>query len=260
MKKYQYCKDIGSTHAELNGEVWELTSQQICQLWSASGTASCTTWGRKLHNTRRPAGWVVNRSMLCLLSLRKWRAILDVPCDDWRVGHTSLESTVHLELTGGHHSWTTTSNLDLLLQLSKDLAGHLWARYIRHELTLHRQRRASQNKQLTKRSTCSTLVRSMENCQTTAVCNCKALWFPELDKTFYNWSTVVQWQDPRQKLFHLQSGLVQVLVRHMQHFHSRHSRLRNRTRLKKSSKSNSQHHWRDSKFHACVYRVYSLYM
>ena len=158
MKKYQYCKDIGSTHAELNGEVWELTSQQICQLWSASGTASCTTGGRKLHNTRRPAGWVVNRSMLCLLSLRKWRAILDVPCDDWRVGHTSLESTVHLELTAGHHSWTTTSNLDLLLQLSKDLAGHLWARYIRHELTLHRQRRASQNKQLTKRSTCSTLV------------------------------------------------------------------------------------------------------
>ena len=49
-------------------------------------------------------------------------------------------------------------SLYLLLRSSKDLAGHLWARYIRHELTLHRQRRASQNKQFTKRSTYTTLV------------------------------------------------------------------------------------------------------
>ena len=73
------------------------------------------------------------------------------PLEGWP--HLTV-STAQYKLTGRllitvvttlGHQLQTSSNLYLLLQLSKDLAGHLWARYIRHELTLHRQRRAFQN-------------------------------------------------------------------------------------------------------------------
>ena len=95
-------------------------------------------------------------------------------------------------------------------------------------------------------STLHVLLWSMENFRTTAVCNCKALWFPELYKTFNSWSTVVQWQNPCQKSFHIYAlcrswcAICNTSTASTAAFETEHA-----------------HDWRDSKKQACVCRVYT---
>lgn len=69
----------------------KVTSQQICQMWSASGIASCMTLENRNITSKKSSNCFHLHPKISVMKMSGTRAILNVPCNNWRIGHTSKD-------------------------------------------------------------------------------------------------------------------------------------------------------------------------
>ena len=114
----------------------KVTSQQICQMWSASGIASCMTLENRNITSKKSSNCFHLHPHFC-------------DENEWHTGHTEcslqqLEDWPHLKRSGLWIIWGCHLAREAKAPKNFEVqTGHLWTRHIRHELTLHGQWRTS---------------------------------------------------------------------------------------------------------------------